>query len=159
MTGKTHMAGGLVAGITLSYMTNLDPATLTAAGVVGGLLPDICHSGSKIGRKFPVLSRTVNLMFGHRTFTHSLLFLLIMAVVLIKFVSNEAITVGILAGMVSHFILDAATKNGIKLFYPFKMTVRFPVTTTTGGMVEYIVLTFLVLFIVCFGQSVIAPYL
>lgn len=51
---------------------------LWSSGAVGALIPDICHTQSKIGRRFPILSKAVSSVFGHRTFTHSLLFLLIM---------------------------------------------------------------------------------
>jgi inner membrane protein len=74
MTGKTYIMGGVAACVTLANVTHYDPAILTAAGAAGSLLPDICHGGSKIGRKFPILSKVINVLFGHRTFTHSLLF-------------------------------------------------------------------------------------
>jgi inner membrane protein len=52
MTGKTHIIGGLAASLAVSQFTNYDPVLLVGAGVVGGLIPDICHGGSKIGRTF-----------------------------------------------------------------------------------------------------------
>ena len=74
MTGNTHIIGGLAAGLAFAQVTNYDPVLLAGAGVVGALLPDICHGGSKIGRTFPVVSKIINVLFGHRSFTHSLLF-------------------------------------------------------------------------------------
>lgn len=88
MTGKTHIMGGVAACVALANVTNYDPVILTATGAAGALLPDICHGGSKIGRKLPILSKIVNLLFGHRTFTHSLLFLVIVGMLLQKMESN-----------------------------------------------------------------------
>jgi inner membrane protein len=128
------------------------------AGVIGAVLPDICHGGSKIGRAFPVVSKVINGLFGHRSFTHSLLFLLIVAVLLHSFVANESVTAGILVGMASHLVLDMATRNGIKLLFPLKIRVRFPLTTRTGGTVEAIVLAALSLLSAYFGYEAIGYY-
>ncbi|MET1014078.1 MAG: metal-dependent hydrolase [Paenisporosarcina sp.] len=155
MTGKTHIIGGMAASLAISQMTLYDPALMVGAGVVGGLIPDICHGGSKIGKTFPLLSKLINTLFGHRSFTHSLLFLFIVGVLLRSFVSNEAVIVGIMAGMISHILLDMATKNGVKLLFPFTIRVRFPVTTRTGGKVEDLVLAGLSLICVYYGAEIV----
>jgi inner membrane protein len=154
MTGKTHILGGLTASLAFAQTSNYDPFILMGAGVIGAVLPDICHGGSKIGRTLPVLSKIINSLFGHRTFTHSLLFLVLMTALMNAFMPNEAFAAGILVGMISHLILDMATKNGIKLLFPFKVTVRFPITATTGGAAEYFVFAALSLFTVYFGYGV-----
>lgn len=158
MTGNTHIIGGLAASLAFAQVTDYDPILLVSAGVVGALIPDICHGGSTIGRKFKVLSKIVNTLFGHRSFTHSLLFLVLIAILLTSFVENESIVMGVLVGIISHLILDMATKNGIKLLYPLKFTVRFPVTTRTGGTVEYLVFALLSLLTVYFGYGVFGNY-
>lgn len=143
MTGNTHIIGGITAGLAFAQVSNYDPIVLVGFSVVGALIPDICHSGSKIGRTFRITSKIVNKLFGHRSFTHSLLFLFFMAIVMNTYISNESITAGVLIGMVSHYMLDMATKNGIKLLFPFNITVRFPITTRTGSKVENVVATVL----------------
>ena len=153
MTGNTHIIGGIAASLAFAQVSNYDPVILVGAGVVGALLPDICHGGSKIGRTFKITSKIVNTLFGHRSFTHSLLFLLLMAVLMNTYVPNESITAGILVGMASHYVLDMATKNGIKLLFPLKITVRFPITTKTGGKVEDVVFGILSLLTVYFGYG------
>jgi inner membrane protein len=75
------------------------------------------------------------------------------------YISNESITAGVLLGMVSHYILDMATKNGIKLFFPVKITVRFPLTTRTGSKVENIVATVLTIISVYFAFETIVHLL
>lgn len=159
MTGNTHIIGGLAASLAFAQVTDYEPILIVGAGVVGALIPDICHGGSKIGRKFKVLSKVINTLFGHRSFTHSLLFLVLIAILLTSFIDNESIVTGILVGMASHYILDMATKNGIKLLYPLKITVRFPITTRTGGTVEYLVFAVLSLLTVYFGYGVFGKYI
>lgn len=159
MTGNTHIIGGLAASLALTQFTNYDPVLLVGAGVIGALIPDICHGGSKMGRTFPMLSKVINIIFGHRSFTHSLLFLVLIAIIMNSFVTNEAIIAGILIGIVSHMILDMATKNGIKLLYPLKITVRFPITTRTGSAVEYVVMAILSVLSVYFGYETFSYYL
>ncbi|TQR21266.1 metal-dependent hydrolase [Psychrobacillus vulpis] len=158
MTGNTHIVGGLAASLAYAQFSNYDPVILVGAGVVGALIPDICHGGSKIGKTFPIVSKIINILFGHRSFTHSLLFLFLIGILLHSFVTNESIIMGILVGIVSHLVLDMATKNGIKLLFPIKVTIRFPLTTKTGGKVENIVYAALSLLSVYFGYGVFASY-
>lgn len=158
MTGKTHITGGIAASLAFAQITNYDPVILLCTGTIGALLPDICHGGSKIGRSFPVLSKLINTLFGHRTFTHSLLFLLLIGVLLNALSANEAAAAGLLVGMASHLVLDMATKNGIKLFFPLKVTVRFPITATTGGLAEYAVFAVLSVLAVYFGYDAFSVY-
>ena len=159
MTGNTHIVGGIAASLAYAQFSNQDPIIMLGAGVIGALLPDICHSGSKIGRKLPLLSKLMNKVFGHRTFTHSLLFLVIVAALLNAFIPNEAVRAGVLVGMVSHYVLDMATKNGIKLLFPLSMTVRFPMTTKTGSKVESVVFAILVLISFYYGFEALIYYL
>ncbi|MEN0648554.1 metal-dependent hydrolase [Caldifermentibacillus hisashii] len=35
------------------------------------MVPDIDHTGSKIGRAVPIIDEMISSVFGHRTFTHS----------------------------------------------------------------------------------------
>lgn len=158
MTGNTHIVGGIAASLAFAQVSHYDPVILLGAGVVGALIPDICHGGSTIGRKLPIVSKVINTIFGHRSFTHSLLFLFLIGVLLITFMKNESVTAGILVGMVSHYILDMATKNGIKLLFPLKVTIRFPLTTRTGGSVEYVVFAALSLLSVYFGFGAFGDY-
>ena len=59
MTGKTHASYGLLVGaLTTQYFhTDLfSSVTVIVLSVISSLLPDICHTQSKIGRKFKILS-------------------------------------------------------------------------------------------------------
>lgn len=153
MTGKTHMLGGMAAGLAFASVTGAQPLLMLGTGVVGAMLPDICHSGSMIGRKLKPLSKIINALFGHRTFTHSLLFLVIIGTLLDRWPDHAAITAGIVVGMASHLLLDMATKNGIKLFFPVNVTIRLPLTVKTGGAGENAVFAVLSLLTVYFGYT------
>src|SRR5699024_10271062 len=144
--------GGVASGMALASVTPYDPTTLVIAGAVGGLLPDICHGGSKIGRKMLILSKIINTIFRHMIFIHRLLFFFLIWLLLELLISLDSIKIGVLVGMFSYLILDATTKNGIKLLYPLQITVRLPITTRTGGAVEYIVLAVLTLITVYYAK-------
>lgn len=153
MLGNTHIVGGITASLAFSQFSNENPFVLVGAGVIGALLPDICHGGSKIGRMFPMSSKIINKLFGHRSFTHSLLFLLLIAVSMDNFVPYRSLTVGILLGMASHLILDMGTKKGIKLFFPIKIPVRFPLTIKTGSKAEQVIFALLCMLSLYFGYE------
>ena len=135
MKGDTHIVGGFVASLAVSQVIPHDPFIMMGASVIGSLLPDICHTGSTVGRLFPYISKPINKVFGHRTITHSLLFLVILSFLL----DDTAFKAGILAGVIGHYLLDMATKNGIQLFYPLKRRIRFLLTISTGGKMESVV--------------------
>lgn len=159
MTGKTHIIGGIASSLAFAHFSNMDPIIIVGAGIIGALVPDICHGGSKMGKAFPILSKIINLIFGHRSFTHSLLFLVIIAFLMDRFFPYEAVKTGLLTGMVSHLILDMATKSGIQLFFPISFKVRFPITTRTGSIIENIIFSVLALVSFYFGFQVLSYYI
>lgn len=133
MEGKTHIIGGAAFGLAFAAYTGHDPILATGAGALGGIIPDICHTGSKIGKKLPALSFIVSKVFGHRTFTHSLGFLVLTAWLMSTLPIHSSIQWGIIVGMFSHMLLDACTKNGIKFLYPLPINFRSPLAIRTGG--------------------------
>ncbi|MFD2617620.1 metal-dependent hydrolase [Terrilactibacillus laevilacticus] len=148
MTGKTHIVGGLAAAlISVQLEPSLDPFFVLPSALIGSLVPDICHSGSQLGRKIPVLARSIRILFGHRTITHSLLFLFITGYLGYHFIPYWNLTTGLMIGMISHLILDAATKQGIMLLFPLKMKIKLPITTHTGSQAEKIIRNLLSLYV------------
>lgn len=155
MEGKTHLAGGIAAGSFFLAAIGQTPTEVLffAGAAAGSLLPDICSPTSTVGRKFPILSRLTNSTFGHRTFTHSLV-AVILVLALFKYLSiHESLEVGLLIGMVSHLILDALTKDGIQFFWPLKIRVGIPFGIRTGGFLEPFVLALLVAYVGYFGYT------
>ncbi|MFJ7732550.1 metal-dependent hydrolase [Lysinibacillus sp. NPDC097231] len=155
MQGNTHIVGGITASLAFAQISSDNPLVLVGAGVIGALLPDICHGGSKIGRKFPIISKIVNMLFGHRSFTHSLLFLFLVMMLLHTFVPYESISAGIVIGIASHIFLDMGTKQGVKLFFPISMSIRLPLTTKTGSKVEKVVFMLLTMLSVYFSYEIV----
>lgn len=139
MTGKTHASCGILVGalaITY-YKTDLfTSVTIVVLAVIASLLPDICHTQSKIGRKIKVLSFFIRLLFGHRTFTHSILFIAIIGLGLYLIHTPQYYFITIITGLISHVILDMLTPKGVKLLYPVPLTVKLPITFKTGGLVD-----------------------
>ncbi|ERN54526.1 metal-dependent hydrolase [Alkalihalophilus marmarensis] len=162
MTGKTHVAGGLA--LCMAADTFLLPHSGTplyyVAGMAGALIPDICHIHSKIGRRLPLLSRAISSIFGHRTLTHSLLFLGIWALIFhVFFAEYTMIRDGLIVGMISHIILDASTVRGVRLFYPLDFRVRLPFYIRTGGAFERVLFLALSLYIVIYSLDTLKGWL
>ncbi|MED1204563.1 metal-dependent hydrolase [Heyndrickxia acidicola] len=154
MQGKTHVLGGAAAGLLyLSVNSANDPLLFVSSCAVGALIPDIDHTGSTLGRKIPLLDNVISGLFGHRTFTHSLLFLFL-AFLLFKFTHwNIDFEFGILIGMFSHMVLDALTKEGIQFLWPLKIRIRIPLGIRTGGPLEKVFMLALVLYIAYCGYQ------
>ena len=59
--------GALTGALTTQYFhTDLfTSVTILVLSTLASLLPDICHTQSKIGRRFRVLSFVIRLLFGH----------------------------------------------------------------------------------------------
>ena len=159
MQGNTHIVGGITASLAFAQFSNDNPLVLVGAGVIGALLPDICHRGSKIGRTFPLIAKLVTTVFGHRSFTHSLLFLISMMVLLHMLIPYRAISIGIIIGMASHIVLDMCTKKGVKLFFPVSISIRFPLTTKTGSKVEGVVLMLLSMLSIYLSYELIVRFI
>ncbi|PIU61177.1 hypothetical protein COS83_04740 [archaeon CG07_land_8_20_14_0_80_38_8] len=88
----THVLFGLAIGEVLN---------LELAGVIlGSVLPDFDYL---IG-------------ITHRTFTHSLLFILLISLIFYK--KDKRFSTSLLIGFASHLLLDAFTTQGIMLLYP-----------------------------------------
>lgn len=59
MTGKTHASCGMLVGaLTTQYFQTdiFSSVTVIILATLASLLPDICHTQSKIGRRFKVIS-------------------------------------------------------------------------------------------------------
>lgn len=103
----------------------LQVAYLICGCYLGVLLPDIDTPESKIGRKIPILPEILNRTIGHRTLTHSILFIMGMALFLGLFL-EPTFALAISMGCLFHITLDLFSGGGIALFYPlFKFKIGF----------------------------------
>ncbi|WP_347549993.1 metal-dependent hydrolase [Pseudalkalibacillus hwajinpoensis] len=153
MEGKTHAIGGVCLGAAAQsyyitdYLNAPDILVFYGACLFGALLPDICHPGSWTGRRAKVLSKGISRYFGHRTITHSILFIVLMywLTSTFTFSYDHLIQTGLLIGIVSHLILDAMTVRGIQLFYPIPLRVRLPLYLKTASKGEEIMMNSLII--------------
>jgi len=138
MNHQAHKVAGVCAATitaTLLYSNNLQSggtlmaiAPMLVGGYIGGLLPDIDHPGSKMGRALYPIAWVVNKLFGHRGATHSLIALLLTSVLFLtpSFLMDglarilyTQFAIGISVGFLSHILLDMSTKSGVPILSPF----------------------------------------
>lgn len=145
MTKTTHMVGGALFSLALGA----GPLGI-AVGTFGGLLPDIDHTQSTLGKKIKPISK----LLKHRGGTHSIFFVLLVYFIfyyLIMFLGFDKYWLElryIAIGVISHLILDMCNKRGVQLFFPIKGEITFPIINIkTRTMGETI---FCVLEVICF---------
>ena len=127
MTAPNHIAGGVFFTAFFSSLWNINifsNVNMLIFTVIASLLPDIDHTKSFIGKVFYPLAKCINKRFGHRTITHSLIFLLSIWIITSTTTHclniNPSYNVILFFSVLSHFILDMVTLQGIPLFYPLK---------------------------------------
>ena len=126
MTGPNHIVGGYVfTGLFASIIgvNFLSDWKYLAVVFIGSLLPDIDHTKSLIGKFFYPISKPLNRRYGHRTITHSLIFLITTSALLAAFQSaffpTFHVTLLYSLAVSSHLLFDMMTVQGVPLFYPF----------------------------------------
>ncbi|NEZ61035.1 metal-dependent hydrolase [Adonisia turfae] len=100
--------------------------TMTAA--VGGMLPDLDHPGSALGRRLKLISLPLSAVVGHRGVTHSLLAVVALIGVLVTVATVPVyshlgwLITPLTIGYLSHILGDSLTPSGVPLFWPRKTT-------------------------------------
>ena len=113
----THLAFGFLVSLLAINLFNINNEILFAFIVLlFSIFPDIDERSSKIGKKYKFASRTINFLFGHRGFFHSIYIPLILYAFLGYI--NAEIGIAVLIGYFSHLFMDAITKHGIRPLYP-----------------------------------------
>jgi inner membrane protein len=135
----------------------------THVAAFGGLMPDLDHPKSALGRQIPFLSYPLSQIFGHRGFTHSLLMVGILLTVLVSLTNDPNynglswMVVPLCLGYLSHILGDALTPSGVPLFYPLKKTYSLNLFKTRSFL-ETVVVGFLTL-AVFFGGGIYADFM
>lgn len=146
MKGKSHLTCGLIAGIGCAAISlkfkNISPTqfvSIAACSSAASLLPDIDMPNSKLGKKFGFISKIINKLFGHRTITHTFLWIIPLIILLYKYSETEYsyILAGTLVGFVTHIFSDTMTRGGVPWFWPFKRK-RYHLTNVNSGERDYI---------------------
>jgi inner membrane protein len=122
MRAATHLALAGLTGVLASGFGATPDMAGGAALAVGSLLPDIDTTNSGLGRFIKPVSGLIERRFGHRTLTHSLLGLLIVAALSSPLLVWQAsVFWWLLVGMFSHMLLDTANIVGVPLLYPLRL--------------------------------------
>lgn len=142
MRGPTHAAIGFVTGAAVAAHYHIE-AFAPVAGVLAlatlfSLAPDIDHPASWASRRAGVLALPFRLL-SHRGFTHSLVALLLLRVLLLASGLPGLLVVAILAGYASHIFADFLTVRGVKAWWPIPWRVGLPPALAVGGPVEYLI--------------------
>lgn len=115
MTAFTHFSFSYL----VTSAAGADHATSLAASLFS-LAPDIDHPQSLIGRFFPGLSRWLLKKYGHRTVTHSLISIIVVAAALSPALLFSGRFYGAaLLAYSSHIFIDLFNSSGVRLLAPF----------------------------------------
>ena len=121
---RAHLTGAVLSGCGVIYLCNqiginTNPLNIICGAAIGGLIPDIDHPESFLGYAIQPISTFLMETVGHRTLTHSLLFLFLISVIGAMF--HIVLGIGIGIGILSHIVLDLLTpnSNGVAFLYPF----------------------------------------
>lgn len=121
-----HVTAGAALGYGAAYATNfvgqyadfeVSVVLLTGGAIFGAMLCDIDLPNSFIGHKVSLLSSLINMWVGHRTLTHSIPFMIVMA--LLFSMLSKTLAIGVSIGILSHIILDMFNGRGVAYLYPF----------------------------------------
>jgi membrane-bound metal-dependent hydrolase YbcI (DUF457 family) len=131
MKVATHLIFAECCGFATSAIFNVHyetPSVLIAA--VTSILPDADYPKSWIGHQLGSISEDLHRFFGHRSFLHSLLALMLVTVVLGLplwwIFGRPAVIVAVFVGYGSHLLADMMTLGGVQLFWPSRLIAVFP---------------------------------
>lgn len=150
MMAKTHQLFGVTFGLIAIFICNLflflpeSPIEVIIYFMLilfGSILLDLDHPKSRLGSRVPFISYPMYWLFGHRTITHSLIFVMGIVIVSFALVHFFSLSVfyafGLSIGVVSHILGDYLTNSGVPLLYPIKKDrYKFPITFKTGSAAE-----------------------
>lgn len=114
MLGYTHAAIALALAKALGLISTSSYLEI-AILIFFAMLPDIDTPSSLLGKIFFPISRFLYAKFGHRSITHSLIFMLFLTS---PFAINFNIYILVVLAYGSHLAGDMLTYTGIALFYP-----------------------------------------
>lgn len=120
MKYSTHIIFSLAFTQTTLVGSNFYSLPLLTGAIVGSLLPDIDHPKSYIGRRVPLIPDIVYKFWGHRTVTHSMLAIILIALISLPLISFGLYKFwyGLIVGYISHLLIDMLNPQGISLFFP-----------------------------------------
>ncbi len=165
MLAKTHITFALsLASVGVFIIQPFIPIESTHllifyfAIAFGAIFPDIDEPHSKIGRMFIGVSNIMNIIFGHRGFTHSLPFIVILSLLVFVLCNFESVRTfingfyenalvflvsGFILGNLLHIVGDMMTLSGVPIFLPFKSKKYFVLPKAlrfrTSGLADQVI--------------------
>ncbi len=130
MLGRTHLAFGILLGL-LYYVTGA-PLWVLFFIPIASILMDVDEKHSYVGRHAKIISWA----FTHRGFFHSIWFVAISWLIAREI--SSVLATSILIAYFGHLLLDAISKQGIKIFWPLKWHLKGPFRV--GKWEEHLVL-------------------
>ncbi len=146
MTGRTHDLGAFTALVIvvmalpqMPQMSLITAFVAFGANFMGGLFPDIDQTTSDFWDNFRwghVISKIIcPILGGHRNMSHSIiglgvvgflshLFLQLCATIIL--IDMNIVWAAFMIGVISHYVLDTFTREGMPLFWPLKHKVGIP---------------------------------
>ena len=122
MKAATHLALAGLTGVVASGFGAEPGVAGGAALAVGALLPDVDTTTSGLGKWAKPFSGMLEQRFGHRTVTHSLLGMAVVALVSSwLLVLWPPAWTWLLIGYATHLILDTANIIGVPLLWPMRL--------------------------------------
>lgn len=142
MLARTHLAVGFLTAVFLFPILNIKWYFLFPAVLIGSILPDIDHEGSKINKIIPITKHFAK-FFKHRGFFHTVYPVLLF--LFLEFsIKLNGIGIALSIGYLSHLLSDCLTPMGINLLHPLaKLKVEGFIPT--GGFAELVLFLFVFL--------------
>ncbi|WP_226895249.1 metal-dependent hydrolase [Oceanobacillus oncorhynchi] len=140
MEWPTHMLSGIVAG----YVITDGDWRGAVVGGIAAIVPDFDEYRSRFGKMVFPISYLINKTVGHRTITHSLLFLIIVGSVLFIFFDTWVV-LSVEAGILAHIVGDMLTGK-VQFFYPVNKKIGVRVGYITYKLIDRIARVILFVF-------------
>ncbi len=144
MRGRTHLVGGLTAGIVASSVLGLtlgQTVIMVAVSGLGGLIPDIDHENSIITKKTGLAGWTISRRFEHRGVLHTpIVYIIINSILgmLFKNINASLLITDMFMGEISHLVLDSFNKIGIMWLWPISKKRFHILSVHSGGIADNI---------------------
>ena len=131
MKVATHLIFAECCWFATSAVLDLHYGTSAVLVVAASsVLPDADYPKSWLGHQLGSVSADLNRLFGHRSFLHSLLALLILTTALglpLWWATGQTtLAIAATVGYGSHLLADMMTLGGIQLFWPSRLIAVFP---------------------------------
>ena len=155
MRGKAHLTCGIgTAIVTSGILLYAEKIGIAEAGIFGlscmvnSVIPDIDIPESMVGKRVKPIANAINKIFGHRTITHSGLWIILWLALMWQLQGTIWWTLcyGMLMGFLSHIVSDTFTIGGVPWLWPLSRK-KIRLTPIKTGEKDYIfvVLTTIIL--------------